>query len=164
MRHSPARLTELTYTPAGVTRGRVMPGFRLLEREARIGSGDEHWAYAAAEIMRWGIKTRAGFRVDSPIEPGTDATIIAFGLVREPVRIVYVVDAPDARGYAYGTLPGHPLRGEELFVVERRGDENWLRIRSFSRPAGAWWALYPALRVIQALVVRRYLVALKRPE
>ena len=141
-----------------------MPGFRLLEREARIGSGDAHWRFATSEMLRWGIKTRAGFRVSGPITEGADATIIAFGLVREPVRVVYVIDEPDRCGYAYGTRHGHPLRGEELFVLERRDTGTWLRIRSFSRPAGAWWLLYPALRVIQAVVVRRYLVALQGGE
>jgi uncharacterized protein (UPF0548 family) len=155
-------LTDLTYAPAGVTRGGTLPGFRLLERTAVVGHGDAHWAFATREIMRWGIKTRSGFRVNGVVEAGTDATIIAFGIIPEPVRIVYTVDEPDRCGYAYGTLPGHPLRGEELFLLERTGDEIALRIRSFSRPANAfWWAMYPVLRLIQAVVVRRYLVALK---
>ena len=34
-----------------------------------------------------------------------------------PCRIVWVVDEPDAFGFGYGTLRGHPDEGEESFVV-----------------------------------------------
>ena len=139
-----------------------MHGFRLLEREAVIGSGDAHWSAASSALLNWAIKTRSGFRVTGVVEAGTDATILACGLIREPVRVIYVIDEPDRCGYAYGTLPGHPLRGEELFIIERDdAGVITMRIRSFSRPATAfWWAMYPVLRVIQLIVVRRYLRAL----
>ncbi len=45
-----------------------------------------------------------------------------------------VVDDPDARGFTYGTLRGHPESGEESFVVRRDGQRVWLEIRSYSRP------------------------------
>ncbi|RQP11362.1 MAG: DUF1990 domain-containing protein [Microbacteriaceae bacterium] len=82
-----------------------------------------------------------------------------------PVRVVFVVDEPTRRGAAFGTLPGHPLAGEELFVVERREDYSvWLTVRIFSRPAGPLWtAALPALRLVQALFVRRYLRELTGP-
>ena len=82
-----------------------------------------------------------------------------------PVRVVYIVDEPARRGAAFGTLPGHPLAGEELFVVERRDDDSvWLTVRLFSRPANAFWAAtLPALKLVQALLVRRYLHELTGP-
>ncbi|WP_227000736.1 DUF1990 family protein [Protaetiibacter intestinalis] len=82
-----------------------------------------------------------------------------------PVRVVYVVDEPTRRGAAFGTLPGHPLAGEELFVVERRDDESvWFTVRIFSRPASGFWrAVLPALRLVQAMLVRRYLHELAGP-
>jgi uncharacterized protein (UPF0548 family) len=48
---------------------------------------------------------------------------------------VYVIDEPNRKGFAYGTLPGHPESGEEAFVVER-GDDGTvgLDVRAFSRP------------------------------
>jgi uncharacterized protein (UPF0548 family) len=39
--------------------------------------------------------------------------------VREPVRVVAVADLPDRRGFAYDTLPGHPVTGEEAFIAHR---------------------------------------------
>ena len=53
-----------------------------------------------------------------------------------PARVVYVVDEPLRKGFAYGTLPGHPESGEEAFIVEYRDDDSvWLTIRAFSRPS-----------------------------
>ncbi len=82
-----------------------------------------------------------------------------------PVRVVYVVDEPERRGAAFGTLPGHPLAGEELFVVERRDDDSvWLTVRIFSRAAGGLWTLVlPIVRVVQWFLVRRYLGELTGP-
>ena len=82
-----------------------------------------------------------------------------------PARVVYVIDQPDRKGFGYGTLPGHPERGEESFVVERRADESvWLTIRAFSRPSNRWfWAAYPLLRMMQAIFTERYKRALTGP-
>lgn len=79
-----------------------------------------------------------------------------------PARVVWVVDERNRRGFAYGTLPGHPECGEEAFIVERRADDSvWLTIRSFSRPANRWWwAVYPALRLVQWAMNTRYEKAL----
>ena len=56
--------------------------------------------------------------------------------VSAPVRVVYVVDEPRRRGFAYGTLPGHPESGEEAFVVElQEDDEVTFTVTAFSRPA-----------------------------
>ncbi|HWH97505.1 MAG TPA: DUF1990 domain-containing protein, partial [Pseudolysinimonas sp.] len=85
--------------------------------------------------------------------------------LRIPVRIVYLIDEPTRRGFAYGTLPGHPESGEEAFIVEQRDDESvWLTIRAFSRPGHpALWAAYPVLRLLQAIFTSRYEHALTRP-
>ncbi|WP_224763688.1 DUF1990 family protein [Salinibacterium sp. ZJ70] len=82
-----------------------------------------------------------------------------------PVRVVYIIDEKDRRGAAFGTLPGHPLSGEELFVVERRPDGSvWFTVRILSRASEGWWRLAtPFLRVVQAVYVRRYLTELTGP-
>ncbi|MFW8745009.1 DUF1990 family protein, partial [Mesorhizobium japonicum] len=84
---------------------------------------------------------------------------------RIPARVVYVVDEPDRRGFAYGTLPGHPERGEEAFVVERTADGSvWLVIRAFSRPANLFvWIAAPIARLLQAIYTGRYERALTGP-
>lgn len=86
---------------------------------------------------------------------------LPFG-IRSPVRVVYVIDEPLRRGFAYGTLPGHPEDGEEAFVVEQAADGSvWLTVTAFSRPSSRFWrAVSPALRVAQELITRRYLRSL----
>lgn len=100
------------------------------------------------------------------IRPGDTALLKwLFWPAQIPARVVYVVDEADRKGFAYGTLPGHPERGEESFIVERRPDDSvWLVIRAFSRPASAmFWAAFPALRILQALFTARYERALTGP-
>jgi uncharacterized protein (UPF0548 family) len=102
------------------------------------------------------------------IAPGDTAMLrIPFLLarVKAPARVVYVVDEPTRRGFAYGTLPGHPEDGEEAFVVEIADDDSvWIVIRAFSRPARwYWWLVYPVLRMTQEFYTRRYLRALAGP-
>jgi uncharacterized protein (UPF0548 family) len=99
------------------------------------------------------------------LAPG-DTAVLGVGLgISFPVRVIYVVDEPRRRGFAYGTLPGHAEDGEESWMVEHRDDDSvWITIRVFSRPANRWWwAVYPALRVAQEYYTRRYLRALAGP-
>ncbi|MEP6842831.1 MAG: DUF1990 domain-containing protein [Pseudolysinimonas sp.] len=100
------------------------------------------------------------------VRPGDVAVMtMPFWPGRIPARVVYVIDEPNRKGFAYGTLPGHPERGEESFFVERRPDESvWLIIRAFSRPASAIvWAGYPLVRLLQAIFTERYRRALTGP-
>ena len=144
-------------------------GYRATGRRATIGAGREAFDRASTAVLRWEIKTRAGFRVirvggqgaffsDGPVAKG-ECAIVTLGPVRETVRVVRVVDEPRRRGFAYGTLPEHPLRGEEAFLVEWRDDDTVeLAVRSFSRPSTALgWLLYPLLLLAQQFFVRRYL-------
>jgi len=100
------------------------------------------------------------------VRPG-DSALMKWMLwpAKIPARVVYVIDEPDRKGFAYGTLPGHPERGEESFVVERSPDDSvWLTIRAFSRPSSRlYWAGYPLLRLLQAIFTERYKRALTGP-
>jgi uncharacterized protein (UPF0548 family) len=99
------------------------------------------------------------------LAPGDTALLGIGPFLKFPVRVIYVVDEPRRRGFAYGTLPGHPEDGEESWMVEHRDDDSvWITIRAFSRPATRWWwAVYPVLRVMQEYYTRRYLRALAGP-
>jgi uncharacterized protein (UPF0548 family) len=103
---------------------------------------------------------------DGPAEVGRT---VVLGLGRPmslifPCRVVWTVDEEHRRGFAYGTLPGHPECGEESFVVERDGaGEIWLEITAFSRPGGAALRFTgPANDAAQAFFLRRYARALSR--
>lgn len=100
------------------------------------------------------------------LQPGDTARLrMALWPFPIPARVVYVIDEPARRGFAYGTLPGHPERGEEAFVVERQPDGSvWLVIRAFSRPSNAlMWIAYPVARLLQAFYTARYERALAGP-
>jgi uncharacterized protein (UPF0548 family) len=102
------------------------------------------------------------------LKPGDSATLrLAIGPVSLecPVRVIYVVDDPACKGFAYGTLPGHPEHGEEAFLIEQEEDGSvWLTIKAFSRPAGIrWWLVSPLMRIVQARITAGYLRALAGP-
>lgn len=183
MRRSTFTDHSVTYGAVGATQApdllRYPPGgFRPASREARLGSGDERFRLAREGVLAWGVQRGAGMTpgdVRRPEgEPGDESDRIEAGMTATlslrvgpfrtstPVRVVYVVDEPDRAGFAYGTLPGHPLRGEESFVVEHRDDDSvWIVVRSFSRAAGAWRMVPPpVLRAVQSRLTTRYLRAL----
>lgn len=102
------------------------------------------------------------------VAPGDTAMIVAhlwvFG-IPAPCRVIYVIDEQNRKGFAYGTLPGHPESGEEAFIVDRTEDGSvWLTVRSLSRPSTwFWWMTYPVLRVVQKSITRRYFRSLSEP-
>lgn len=140
---------------------------RPFEASVLVGTGDDVWARASADVLRWRVKTRSGFdvRPDTRVEVGARPVIVArvWGVgVREPVEVVTVVEQGDRVGFAYRTLPGHPVSGEEAFVVHREHDRVILTIRSLTRPASTpgWRMLFPVLLLAQRIARRRYLRAL----
>jgi uncharacterized protein (UPF0548 family) len=162
---------SFTYDPVGGSLAAdllVHPprGYRASEHRAAIGCGAQDFERQAERVLRWEVKTRAGFRVRSAVAVPGESVDVSFGPVRERVRVVRVVDEPRRRGFAYGTLPRHPLRGEEAFLVELRDDDAVeLVVRAFSRPNGPGWAvLWPLVALARRVVLRRYLRALIDPE
>ncbi len=78
-----------------------------------------------------------------------------------PCRVVQVVDEPGRRGFAYGTLPGHPEQGEESFVVSREADGTvTFTVTAFSRPGNLLTRVGGSFaRRTQDLFIGRYLRA-----
>jgi uncharacterized protein (UPF0548 family) len=167
---------RLTYDVPGVTllagdwRAGLTHGFRTYERSLQIGEGPDDWQAAALEVLRWGVKTRSGFAVigDARATPGSRYWLIArVGpfRVEEPAEVIGVIEEPERVGMAYGTLTGHPIRGEEAFVVTRNDDDTvWFTLRSVTQPSsGVWRAASPAVLLAQRVYRRRYLRALVSP-
>jgi uncharacterized protein (UPF0548 family) len=120
-------IAELTYREVGATKGALPSGYRHLHGSRVIGSGRDAFATAASALLAWQVQLRAGLRVtaSAPVaEPGA-VVVLTVGprplQVRAPCRVVYAVAEPGRRGFAYGTLPGHPECGEEAFMIEQRG-------------------------------------------
>lgn len=77
-----------------------------------------------------------------------------------------MVDQPLRCGFSYGTLDGHPVSGEEAFVLHgaTEHDAVLLTIRSLTRPAarGLWRSAFPILLVAQRVFRKRYLNSLNQ--
>jgi uncharacterized protein (UPF0548 family) len=156
---------QLTYREVGATAGPLPDGYHHVRKSAVIGHGRPRFDDAAAKVMRWGMLRGAGVRVDATSEVATvgSEVLVGLGPVRAPCRVVYVVDEPDRRGFAYGTLPGHPESGEELFAVRfdpATGDVH-AEVVAFSRHA-TWWSKLgsPVTALMQRVITSRYLTAL----
>ncbi len=153
-----------TYRELGATAGPLPDGYHHVRKSARIGTGRARFDEAAARVMRWGMLRGAGARVTASTEVADVGSVVLVGLgpVRAPCRVVYVVDDENRRGFAYGTLRGHPESGEELFAVRFDPADAgvYAEVVAFSRHA-TWWskAAGPVTALIQRLVTRRYLQA-----
>jgi uncharacterized protein (UPF0548 family) len=127
-------------------------------RDVRLGSGRTTFDRAVDALFHWRMHRAAG-----PAAEGVVVVPRFFGLPI-PCRVVYTLDGPDRRGFAYGTLPGHPERGEEAFVVSIAPDgEVRFRIRAFSRPASLLVRLGgPVATLVQRYATSRYLEAMRK--
>jgi uncharacterized protein (UPF0548 family) len=172
-RLAPARATALrgapfTYDAVGATAGDLPAGYRPTHRRAVLERRD--FDGAVEDLMRWRVHEGVGLWVAASGPVGDSDTVVdmRFGLgplaLRIPCRVVYVVDEPDRAGFAYGTLPGHPEAGEELFLLSRLGDGRiTFTITAFSRPATRLARLGgPVSRTVQTRVTDRYLRAVDR--
>ncbi len=154
----------LTYSEVGATAGDMPAGYRHVRVARRIGSGRARFDRAAEAVVRYGMLRGAGLKVDTTTEVarvGTDV-LGRLGPFLAPCRVVYLIDEPDRRGFAYGSLPGHAVRGEEMFAVrfDPSDDSVHAEVAAFSTPA-TWWSRLgaPVLGLSQRLITHRYLHA-----
>ena len=160
----------LTYDEVGATLAGVdlPPGRHHQHHSVVLGHGGDVFVAAADGLRRWQPQRGSGFFVvpeDPPLAMGTDvAVMIPLGPVRAlvPCRVVGVVDEEHRFGFAYGTLPGHPERGEESFVVVQEADGTVrFEVTAFSKPAGLVLKLAgPISNRVQEMAGRRYLRAM----
>lgn len=164
------RSAEFTYDEVGLTAGVLPPGYRHLHRTRFIGAGPVVFAEASSDLLNWQVHLRAGLRVSPSSATAEPGAVLLLGLsagpiqVTAPCRVVYVVNGPDCRGFAYGTLPGHPERGEQAFIIERHHDGAVsFTVTAFSMPGTLLGrAAGPVAQVIQRCITRRFLRALPR--
>jgi uncharacterized protein (UPF0548 family) len=156
----------LTYDEVGATAQAQFPqGYKHLSASAQIGTGDQRFEQAADAVMHWGMQRGSGLGVQASSEEVVVSAIVVvtmLGVLRAPCRVVYVIDEPDERGFAYGTLPGHPECGEERFSVRRDPNTSavFAEVSAFSRP-GSWLTRLggPVVPVVQRYAAKRYLRA-----
>lgn len=129
----------------------VPAGMRLSEHAVAVPAAAQD--AVAALVRSWEFKRRAGF--DGPAaDPfvGQEGALTKrlFGVAfTEPIRVVWA----DQHGFGYETRPGHPIYGEESFVL----DDGVFTARSISRPSTLLWRmLAPVLLRIQRATHARY--------
>lgn len=169
----PAALIDvpLTYAEVGGTGAPELPaGYHSAVHAAVVGSGRADFERAAAAVLDWGQQRGTGLRVRATGPAGSPGTavVLTAGLPRFgydiPCRVVWASTAGDERGFAYGTLPGHPESGEERFTVRITPDGDVVyEIRVFFRLASRAARLAgPLSLVLQRLATKGYVAAIRR--
>ncbi|MDN3495737.1 DUF1990 domain-containing protein [Planococcus sp. APC 4015] len=162
---------NVTYPEVGGTAGDLPTGYHHVRVERVIGRGRKVFEQAADDLFAGMAQRRAGAIIhlsEVPLREGTRVRMLlrigplAF---RIPCVVVWAERTGSFCGFAYGTQPGHPERGEERFELHLRpAGEVTFRIIAFSAPA-RWFTRLggPVARLVQTLMVRRYLRALEGP-
>jgi uncharacterized protein (UPF0548 family) len=166
-----AREAKVTYDHVGSTLDPLRwdaPGVR--SDAVEVGRGEAGFTAARTALQTWVPQRGLG----ADVVPARQ--LVALGesvlvilrvgpfFVVAPDRVVVVIDEPRRFAFAYGTLPGHPERGEESFTVEWRPDDSVrATIRVQARPATlAARMAAPGVSLLQGAALRRYLQAINR--
>lgn len=160
-----AALLEVTYDHVGST---LDPAVACHARTVELGQ--DTFDAAVDGLKAWACHRGIGATVHPEgapiIEGSTVLVVLRAGPVRllAPDRIVAVVNEPDRFGFVYGTLPGHPEKGEEAFLVDRHANgRTTATIRVVAE--GDWLIARiasPLVRCLQRAALNRYLAALQR--
>jgi len=143
-----------SYDCVGATREnpKARRGWNIDHERVLLGTGRETFERARRAIERWEMFPAEVATLYWPKPPRAGlcvAVLYRASLVKLwmlfPARIVDFLDGPveaggpriERYGFAYGTLPDHPERGEERFLVEwDRGDDRvWYDLLAVSQPA-----------------------------
>lgn len=132
------RAAPFTYKQVGATAFGRQAGYDWFHRSASLIRRD--FEAASEDLLTWRLHERAGLRVQASESPLRRDTVVlmhlglGFAAVRIPCRVAYVINEPTMRGFAYGTLAGHPESGEERFALEQHPDGViTIAITAFSR-------------------------------
>lgn len=158
---SARRALSWSYPHAGATLGPPPPGYVVDHNAVSLGRGSGVFDRARAALRDWAmfnVGWAEVYPLRPPIAEGTDVAVMAHSLGAWALfacRIVLVIEERaevESFGFAYGTLPGHWLSGEERFLVrrDRRDDSVVFDVLAYSRPSGLAGRLaYPLLRRVQ---------------
>lgn len=168
-----------SYPHVGATRSKPPAGWRINHLRLQVGTGRAKFDTVVNALFSWKLLAIDGLEVfpSTPtLDRNTDVAILSrhFGIWSvDFCRVIYLLrDEPEQdgkvlrTGFGYGTLPGHAVRGEEIFSVEWHPatDEVWYDIYSFSLPATPLVRLIaPIARATQKRFVRASLEKAARP-
>lgn len=177
-------MEQFTYEERGATErpfpetleGGWPSGYTVMVESHEIAAPDPSASFIALTdgILGWELHRRAGLTMESRAElaePGV-RVVSGFGVgparIKAPCEVIWSrgpqldgagCAVPGQRGgFGYGTLPGHPVRGEEGFYAELTPDNRLFFICSaYSVPASLVFRLAaPVTRLTQRYVLSRY--------
>ncbi|MBA2301586.1 MAG: DUF1990 domain-containing protein [Acidobacteria bacterium] len=162
----------LSYRPVGLARAGA-PGFSRDECHVCLGKGSATFNRAARALEEWrqfDLGWTEVFPRGASTSPGTTVAVLIRHLgfwSLNGAQIVYAVGGRGARefGYAYGTLPSHAERGEEIFKVTLDPETNEViyHLLAASKPRAFLAVLgYPIVRALQARFRRHSAAAMTR--
>ena len=142
-----------SYAETGWTLDGRTPDWALAGRcRVRVGQGEACWTRARAALrdgrmfQDWVLRLPGDVPVPLAEQGGTAALLVRhlgplghggwglYSLIAN--RVLYLVDEPGRFGFGYGTLPGHLVRGEERFLLERdAAGAVWFDLTTFSHAA-----------------------------
>jgi uncharacterized protein (UPF0548 family) len=111
--------------PSFPTPGEHPPGFHVDRAVTSLDAADGTFERARVALEGWEAHAGAGVSImprDAPLEPGVTVAFVSrqLGLwILAACRITERIDTATEFGFTYATLPGHPERGQERFVVTR---------------------------------------------
>lgn len=154
---------NVNYPEVGATRtGPLPPGYRHLTRTADL---DAPLAEAAEILMTWGLHERCGLHPEATAAraaAGVEVTLRFAGILRIPCQVVWAEESPERVGFGYGSMPGHPERGEAAFLLEAANGRTRFTMRSFSEPGTVAARVgAPAARFLQARATGRFAEAMR---
>jgi uncharacterized protein (UPF0548 family) len=152
-----------SYPEVGATLSTPPAAYRINHMRALLGKGPTVHDRAVKALLSWQLLAVAGLELfpnNPAMRPRTNVALLSrhFGLWSlDFCRVINVLERPNENGsaiqrtgFAYGTLPGHALCGEEIFSVawHTATEEVWYDIFSFSRPAN--WLVQLAAPIVGA--------------
>lgn len=180
-------MEQFTYEERGATdrpfpeelEGGWPAGYTVMVESHELETHDPSAAFLALTdgILAWELHRRAGLTMRTGAERAEPGVVVVSGFgvgparIKAPCRVLWSRAArldgagravPGQRsGFGYGTLPGHPVRGEEGFYAELTADNRLLfRCSAYSVPASLMFRLAaPVTRLTQAYVLSRYVRA-----
>jgi uncharacterized protein (UPF0548 family) len=153
-----------SYPEVGATQDERLPsGYYHLSRSTVLAGGQSTFDRAADALSSWAMHRRAGLILAASADRAAPEVTVVMALgagfsgLIIPCRVVWTLDEQDRYGFAYGTLPGHPERGEEAFIVEQADGLVTLTIRAFSKPSNRLVRVISgAGRLAQLWMTKRY--------
>ncbi len=173
------RLDSLTfsYPEVGDTRvlgasGAVLDDrYRVFDETWVVGNDRSQFEAASECLMTLEMHRAAGLAVAMGPDLVEEGSAFRLGIgvgpfrIEAPCRVVYTLDdTADRSGFAYGTLVGHPERGEARFELTHDEGERQVRFRiaTFSRPESILARLGGGVtRFVQRQANKRYLAAIE---